>query len=171
MQPQNTLLLTRSETTGALPAYPVTNVSERSTFKVRVTNTTPRRALVALAAALAISFGATSQAGATVHCQPNVKVTKGSGGATSIKVLNFKYKVGGNTIYTEGLSNKVLTRGETENWPSQTLNHAATGVVITESAVEIQEDNGRGYGPSLPLVWFPHSFTCGANHNYIHVIP
>ena len=99
-----------------------------------VQNTTYRRALVALLAALSVvSFvGATSQtAMAGVKCKPNVRVTNKQG--ASIKVLNFKYKIGSNTIYTEGLVNKVLTPNETENWPSQTLNNAATGVVLTPS--------------------------------------
>jgi hypothetical protein len=137
-----------------------------------IQNTTYRRALVALLVALStVSFvGATSQtAMAGVKCKPNVRVTNNQG--ASIKVLNFKYKIGSNTIYTEGLVNKVLTPNETENWPSQTLNNAATGVVLTSTAVEYKKDTGSGYkDPPLTSAWFPHSFTCGSNHNYIHEI-
>ncbi len=140
-----------------------------------IQNTTHRRALVALttavalATALTVSFGATSQpAAAGVKCQPNVRVTNKKG--ASIKVLNFKYKIGTNTIYTEGLTNKILTPNETENWPSQRLSAAANGVVLTSTAVEYKDDTGGGYGSPRTSAWFPHSFTCGSNHNYIHEI-
>jgi hypothetical protein len=140
-----------------------------------IQNTTHRRALVALATAvavtttLAVSFGATPQSAvAGVKCQPNVRVTNKKG--ASIKVLNFKYKIGSSTIYTEGLGNKILTPNETENWPSQTLNQAANGVVITSTAVEYKDDTGSGYGSPRTSAWFPHSFTCAANHNYIQEV-
>jgi hypothetical protein len=175
MKPLNTLLLTRSKTAGALPAYPVTDVSEQSTFKVRVTNTTPRRALVALAAALAVSFGATSPAGATnLACKPTVTVTNlRPGGSAAIKIVNFQYKVDihGDEIFTEGLVNKILTDGDRfEDWPSQTLQDAATGNKITQTAVGFRVDNGRGWGSLLTSAWFPHSFLCGDEHTYKHEI-
>ncbi|MBN8561054.1 MAG: hypothetical protein J0L70_11055 [Leptolyngbya sp. UWPOB_LEPTO1] len=138
-------------------------------------NATHRRVLVALTMSLAVTFGATVPFGATspataagVKCQPSVKVTNKKG--ASIKVLRFLYKVGGSTVYTEGLVNKVLTPNETETWSSQTLNNAATGVVVTSTAVEYKDDTGRGYGSPHTSAWFPHSFTCAANHNYIHEI-
>ena len=131
-------------------------------------NTTHRHLLGALAAALALSFGATSPAVANVKCKPNVRVTNQKG--ASIKVINFKYKIGNNTVHTEGLANKILTQNETENWPSQSLNDAATGVVITATAVDFQDDNGPGYGPTRTSAWFPHSFTCNDSHNYIQTI-
>ena len=131
-------------------------------------NTTRRHLLTALAAAVAVSFGATSPAVANVKCKPNVKVTNLKG--ASIKVINFNYKIGNNTIHTEGLTNKILSPNETENWPSQTLNDAATGVVITSTAVDFQDDNGPGYGPTQTSAWFPHSFTCTNTHNYIETI-
>ena len=154
------------------PANPATDVGEPSTFKVRVSNSTRRRALVALAAVLAVSLGATSHVGAgALACKPTVTVTNSRPrGSAAIKVLNFKYKIGDNRIYTEGLTNKVLTSGQSEDWPSQTLNNAANGVKITSSAVELQVDNGRGWDPLTPLVWFPHTFACGENHHYNHVI-
>ena len=129
----------------------------------------PRRHLLgAFAAALAVSFGAASPAVANVKCKPNVRVTNLKG--ASIKVINFKYKIGNNTIHTEGLANKILTPNEIENWPSQTLNDAATGVVITSSAIGYQDDTGPGYGPTKTSAWFPHSFTCNDTHNYIATI-
>ena len=103
-------------------------------------NTTRRHLPTALAAAVAVSFGATSPA------------------------------VANDTIHTEGLTNKILSPNETENWPSQTLNDAATGVVITSTAVDFQDDNGPGYGPTQTSAWFPHSFTCTNTHNYIQTI-
>lgn len=125
--------------------------------------------LIALAAVLAVSFGATSVASATVKCKPNVRVINEKG--ASIKVLNFKYKIGTSTIYTEGLDNKIVAaNGGTENWPSQTLDDAANGVVITSSAVEFKDDTGSGYGPPRMSSWHPHSFVCGPTHNYIHTI-
>lgn len=140
-----------------------------------IQNTTHRRALVALATAvavttaLAVSFGATPQAAvAVVNCKPNVRVTNKKG--ASIKVISFKYKIGSNTIYTEGLGNKILTQNETENWSSQTLNNAANGVVITSTAVEYRDDTGPGYGSPRTSAWFPHSFTCAASHNYIQEV-
>lgn len=137
-----------------------------------IQNITHRRALVALAMALAVSFGAIDtrpqSAVAGVKCSPNVRVTNNKG--ASIKVLSFKYKIGSNTIYTEGLDNKILTRNETENWPSQTLNSAANGVVLTSTAVEYKDDTGSGYGNPRTSAWFPHSFTCDSSHNYIHEI-
>ena len=131
-------------------------------------NTTRRHLLTALAAAVAVSFGATSPAVANVKCKPNVKVTNLKG--ASIKVINFKYKIGNNTIHTEGLANKVVDTKDTEDWPSQTLNDAATGVVITSSAIGYQDDTGPGYGPTKTSAWFPHSFTCNDTHNYIETI-
>lgn len=138
-------------------------------------NATYRRVLAALTMALAVSFGATVPFGATspataagVKCQATVKVTNKKG--ASIKVLRLLYKVGGNTVYTEGLLNKVLTPNETETWSSQTLNNAATGVVVTSTAIEYRDDTGRGYGSPRTSEWFPHSFTCAPNHNYVHAI-
>jgi hypothetical protein len=86
----------------ASAAYPMTDVGEQSTSKVRVTNTTHRRALIALAAALAVSFGATSQAGAAgLACKPDVFVENAKG--ASIKVLRFEYTVLGK-VHTEALA-------------------------------------------------------------------
>ena len=161
--------------TTELAAYPVTNVGERSTFKVRVTNTTHRRALVALAAVLAVSFGATSQAGAAgLACKPDVHVTNNKG--KSIKVLNFRYTVNG-TEHTEALDNKRLAVGETGDWLNVNLQEVADGIVIDSTRVQYKDDTsgvgspvGDPYGPPRFSVSFPHTFTCGANHNYNHVI-
>jgi hypothetical protein len=138
-------------------------------------NANHRRLLVALTTTLALTFGATLSFGAMspataagVHCQPTVKVTNNKG--ASIKVLRFLYKVGSSQTYTEGLGNRIVTPGETEIWSSQTLNNAATGVVVTSTAVEYKDDTGRGYGPPRTSNWFPHSFTCASNHNYIQGI-
>jgi len=158
--------------TDASAANPTTDVGEPSTLKIRISNNTRRRALVAFAAVLTVSLGATSHVGAgALKCKPTVTVTNSRpGGSAAIKVLSFKYKIGDNRIYTEGLTNKVLTPGQFEDWPSQTLANAANGVTITSSAVELQVDNGRGWDPLTPLVWFPHTFACGENHHYNHVI-
>jgi hypothetical protein len=129
------------------------------------------RTLVALAAFAAVSLGNSASA-AAVHCKPDVEVTNKKG--ASIKVLTFKYKIAGNpNAFTEGLANKRLARNEKEEWPSQTLNNAANGVVITSSAVEFQNDNsgsGGGYGPRQTSAWHPHSFECGGNHTYKHTV-
>jgi hypothetical protein len=140
-----------------------------------IQNTNHRRRLVALTTTLALTFVATlpfvvtSPATAVgVHCKPTVKVTNNKG--ASIKVLRFLYKVGGSKIYTEGLGNRIVNPGETEIWSSQTLNNAATGVVVTSTAVEYKNDTGSGYGSPRTSAWFPHSFTCASNHNYIQEI-
>jgi hypothetical protein len=168
---RNTMAIYDDMTRG-LTSSPVTGVGEQSTFKARLKNTRHRRALLALAAMLAVSLGATPRTGAqALACKPNVRVVNLRGvGTAAIKVLSFKYKVGDNTVYTEPLANKILTPYQTENWPSQTLNHAPNGTVITSSAVELQIDNGPGWGPSFTSAWFPHTFGCGARHNYIHEI-
>ena len=155
--------------TAALAANPATDVGEHTTFKVRVGNPTHRRALVALATMLAVSLGATSQVGAgALACKPSVTVTNYL--VPDIKVLNFKYKIGSNTVYTEGLRNEILSTYGDHEWPSQTLDYAATGVVITESAVEFQIRTSNGWATPQTSVWFPHSFACGANHHYNHEI-
>jgi len=103
------------------------------------------------------------------NCRPNVRVTNSSG--NDIKVTKFKYKVTGSPeIFTESLVNKNLSDDETENWPSQTLRFAVKGVVISETAVEFKPDTGPGWGSPTTSAWFPHSFTCGDNHNYIQTI-
>ena len=127
------------------------------------------RTLVATAALAAMGLGNAAFA-AAVNCKPNVEVTNKKG--ASIKVLTFKYKIAGSSeTFTEGLANKKLSANETEDWPSQTLNHAANGVVITSSAVEFQNDasgSGGGYGPRRTSAWHPHTFECGGNHTYKH---
>ena len=118
----------------------------------------------------AVSFGAASQATAQTDCQPDVFVTNNK--PASIKVLNFRYTVNG-TEHTEPLANKRLQVKEQGYWPSQNLNRAATGIVITSSRIEYKDDNsggGDGYGPPRLSRPFPHSFTCGSNHNYFHTI-
>ena len=127
---------------------------------------------LAVAVSALLCNAATQATAAGLKCEPTVKVTNSKG--ASIKVLKFKYKVAGSTdTFTESLINKRLAPNETEEWPSQKLGHAATGIVITSTAVEYKDDNsgaGDGYGPPRTSDWFPHTFTCGANHNYIHTV-
>jgi hypothetical protein len=144
-----------------------------TTARIRVARLARRTTLAALAAVLAVSFGGQSTVGAQrLACKPTVTVTNlRPGGSAAIKIVTFKYKVAvsGNTIFTEGLSNKILTDGHRfEDWPSQTLSHAATGNVITETAVEFKVDNGPGWGPPITSAWFPHTFTCDDGHHYNH---
>jgi hypothetical protein len=110
---------------------------------------------------------------ANLHCTPKEIIVTNKKPA-SIKVLNFKYKVAGSDkVFTEGLDNKKLAPNETEEWKTQRLNHAATGVVITETAIEFKNDNsgdGDGYGKPEMSRWFPRTYTCGANHTYPHEI-
>lgn len=124
-----------------------------------------------LVAAATLGLGSTAFA-ANLACKPDVEVTNKK--PASIKVLKFKYKVAGsNTVHTEGLNNKKLAVNETEEWRSQKLGHAATGIVVTDTAVEYKDDNsgaGDGYGPVRSSPWFPHTFTCGDNHTYKHTI-
>lgn len=128
------------------------------------------RTLVASAAIAALAGLALPASAAKVNCKPAVEVTNKKGAA--IKVVKFLYKIEGNpNAKSEGLANKNLAREETETWPSQTLNFAANGVVITSSAVEYRDDNsgsGGGYGPVKTSAWHPHSFKCGSNHTYKH---
>lgn len=132
---------------------------------------THRARIVAAIAVLAASLAAVSSASAAnIECKPNVRVTNKKG--ASIKVLRFEYTVQGKA-HNEGLTNKRLAPNETENWPSQKLGYAATGIVVTSSRIEYKNDNsgaGDGYGPP---VWSPsvtHTYTCNDSHNYIHVI-
>ncbi len=138
---------------------------------MRSCNRIHRRTLAALATALATSFGAISPAdAANIECKPNVRVTNKKG--ASIKVLKLEYTVLGKA-YNEGLANKRLAPNETENWPGQKLGHAATGIVVSSTRVEYKDDNsGAGDGYGAPH-WSPavtHTYTCGPEHNYIHVI-
>lgn len=127
------------------------------------------RTLAATAVITVIALGNTAFA-AAVNCKPTVEVTNKKGAA--IKVLKFLYKIEGNpNEKTEGLSNKKLASNETEDWPSQTLNFAANGVVITSTAVEYRDDttgSGGNFGPIRRSAWHPHSFKCGNNHTYKH---
>jgi hypothetical protein len=88
----------------------------------------------------------------------------------AIKVTKFLYKVAGsNDEHTESLDNKKLAPGERGEWPHQTLRHAATGIVITSTAVEYKNDNsgaGDGWGSPHKSHWVAHSFTCNDEHNY-----
>jgi hypothetical protein len=80
---------------------------------------------------------------------------------------------GRGTEFSESLVNKRLAPNETENWPSQTLRHAATGIVITSSRVEFKNDNsgaGDGLRSAVMSSAFPHSYICSDGHNYIHTI-
>jgi hypothetical protein len=115
-----------------------------------------------------VAVTAPSASAANLKCKPTVKATNNKQAA--IKVTKFKYKVaGGNEIYTEGLVNKRLAPGETEDWPSQTLGHAATGVVVSSHAVEYKNDNsgaGDGWGPPQTSAWITRTYTCNDNHTY-----
>jgi hypothetical protein len=121
---------------------------------------------------LLVSFGTTPQpAVAGVTCKPDVSVTNRRTDLSSIKVLSFKYKIGSDPkVYTEGLLNSVVNKNETEKWSNQWLGNAANGVVITSTAIEYKEDTGSGFGSPKLSAWFPHSFTCGTNSTYSHVI-
>ena len=147
----------------------------QSNLNVPITNNSHRYRLAALAAALTVSFGAASPAGAgDLECTPDVHVTNKKG--ASIKVLNFRYTVNG-VEHTEPLTNKRLAVGEQEHWHNQKLNHAATGIVITSSRIEYKDDTSGGgspigdpYGPPRMSRAFPHTFTCTDEHNYNHDI-
>jgi hypothetical protein len=110
---------------------------------------------------------------ANLHCTPKEVIVTNKKSA-SIKVLNFKYKVeGSDKVHTEGLGNKRLAPDEREEWKNQRLNHAATGVVVTETAIEYKNDNsgdGDGYGKPEMSKWFPRTYKCGSNHTYPHDI-
>lgn len=132
---------------------------------------THRHALATLAAALAVSFGAASPAvAARIECKPTIKVENKK--PASIKVLKLEYTVLGKA-HDEGLDNKRLAAGEEDEWRSVRLQDAAIGNVISATRVQFKNDNsgaGDGYGPAVWSKSFPHSFNCGDNHNYIHVI-
>ena len=131
----------------------------------------PRRPLAVLAAALAISFVATSSAGAVnLACKPKVIAPNNKG--ASIKVLAFRYTVAG-TEWTEALDNKRLAVGETEDWNSVNLQHAASGIRITSTRLEIKNDNsgaGDGYGPMVLTPSINRPYVCTDGHTYPHDI-
>jgi hypothetical protein len=127
---------------------------------------------IGFTSALLVSFGTTPQpAVAGVTCKPDVSVTNRRTDISSIKVLNFKYRIGSDPkVYTEPLLNRVLNKNETEKWGNQWLSNAANGVVITSTAIEYKEDTGSGFGNPKLSSWFPHSFTCGTSSTYSHAI-
>ncbi|RZL89435.1 MAG: hypothetical protein EOP82_19810 [Variovorax sp.] len=136
-----------------------------------------RGALAALAAALAMSFGAMPQASADgLKCRIDLYAKNRT--PASIKVTRFEYTVRGNT-YTEGLANKRVAPGEEVDWDKVSLQHAAIGNVITSTRVEYKEDTsgvgspiGDPYGP--PKWSAPHTHTsnypCATDRNYAHYI-
>ena len=136
-----------------------------------------RGALVAIVAALAVSFGATPQAGAAdLTCKPDVFAKNRK--AASIKVTRFEYTVLGRT-YTEGLANKRLAPGEEVDWDKVRLQHAAIGNVITSTRIEYKDDTGGvgspigdPYGPPRWSDPHPHtsSYPCLTDRNYAHYI-
>ncbi|HET7527210.1 MAG TPA: hypothetical protein VFK10_14810 [Burkholderiaceae bacterium] len=132
------------------------------------------KARLCTAAAAVLGVVATSAGAANLHCAPDVIVTNEK--PASIKVLNFKYKVAtsGDKIFTEGLANKKLAaNGEEHTWKSQKLNNAATGVVVTATAIEYKNDNsgaGDGYGPPKTSQWINRSYSCNDSHTYPHTI-
>lgn len=102
-------------------------------------------------------------------CKPRIVVKNEKGAA--IKVTKFKYKIeGSNDTFSEDLSNKVIKKNQSDDWNSETLNSAVKGVVITSTAVEYQDDEGRGFSKSKTSKWFPHTFACGDSHNYIQTV-
>jgi hypothetical protein len=127
---------------------------------------------IGFTSALLVSFGTTPQpAVAGLACKPDVSVTNQRTDLSSIKVLNFKYRIGNDPkVYTELLLDRVLSKNETEKWASQRLGNAANGVVITSTAIEYKEDTGSGFGSPKLSVWFPHNFTCGTSSTYRHAI-
>jgi hypothetical protein len=154
----------------ASAADPVTEVDEQSRSNARGAKPTQRRALVALAATLALSFGVTSQADAgDLKCEPDVFVKNNK--ATAIKVLRFEYTVLGKEEKVESLVNKRLAPGETEEWPTQKLKEAAEGNAIISTRVEFKNDNsGGGDGWGSPKWSLPHghseSYKCFRGTNY-----
>lgn len=139
------------------------------------TNIVPRHPLgalvAALGAALAVSFGATPSAGAAdLACHPTVIATNNKG--ASIKVLAFRYTVAGKE-WTEALDNKRLAVGETDDWNSVKLQHAASGIRITSTRLEIKNDNsgeGDGYGPMVLTPPINRPYICTDGHTYPHDI-
>jgi hypothetical protein len=145
-------------------------------FGISPIQSTPhRRALLAFAGALAFASGATTLLSNTspvvaagVHCNADVSVTNNKG--ASIKVLNFKYKIGSGAVYTEELSNEIVMPGKSYTWKNQSMNNAATGVVITDIALEYKDDTGKGYGPAQKSPWVSRTHPCDASSNYHQVI-
>ena len=131
-----------------------------------------KTSLIALAVALAVSFGATPAGAGGLECEPDVYVENRKG--ASIKVLKFEYTVNG-TKHVESLVNKRLAPGEEEHWFGQKLSEAATGILITSTRVQYKNDNsgaGDGYGPPVWSDSHPHTptYVCLAGRNYAHYI-
>jgi hypothetical protein len=145
----------------------------QSNLNVPVTNTSHRYRLAAVAAALTVSFGAASQAGAAgLECKADIVAENKKD--ISIKVLRFEYEVLGKT-YTEPLANKRLAPGERETWPTQKLAHAANGNLITTTRLEYKDDTsgtgspiGDPYGPPKWSDYHPHTptYVCFNGRDY-----
>jgi hypothetical protein len=134
-----------------------------------------RHPLAALAAALAVSFGAVSQAGAAgLACKPDIYVKNRK--PASIKVLKLEYMVEGDPRrYPEALDNKRLAPGEEDHWSRVKLGEAAVNIWITQTRVQFKNDNsgaGDGYGPPKWSDWHTHTegYKCQDGRNYAHYL-
>jgi hypothetical protein len=158
-----------SRTRTASSAHRPAEASARTAFKLRAMNAAHHRALAALSAVLALSLGVASHTNAAnIKCPPDVFVMNKK--ATAIKVLRFEYTVLDKS-YIESLVNKRLAPGQTEEWPTQQLGHAAEGNVIATTRVEYKDDNsggGDGWGSAHWSDYHSHSTTylCFKGTNY-----
>jgi hypothetical protein len=140
-----------------------------------------RCAMGVLAAGLAIStggaaalFGAQSPAIAALKCKPDLIVTNDR--AAAIKVTKIQYEVLGQT-HIDGITNKRLAPGETEEWRTVSLKDAAKGNVITNIRYEFKPDTsgvgspiGDPWGSPQWSVWQGHAALCDTGLNYPHRI-
>lgn len=118
------------------------------------------RGLVTAAVACALSFGLVPNIGAAkLACKPDLYVKNEK--SRAIKVIAFEYKVEEKNQegemekkdYREGLANKKLAPGETEDWPSQKLQNVAEFNPVLAIRVEYRNDTSGEKKRSDP--WGP----------------
>lgn len=142
-----------------------------------------RRTLCTVAAALAVSFGALSQAhAANLACKPDIFAKNRK--AAAIKVVGFEYttKATGegskSDPWRESLSNKRLAPGEEVDWNKVKLQHAAEDNWIRSTRVQFRNDTSGASNPSDAwgeLVWSDwhdhnETYRCLTDRNYAHYI-
>ena len=110
-----------------------------------------RRGLVLAAVGLVVSFGVAANAGAAdTDCTVNLHITNGK--STAIKVVSIVYdphRKGGKEE-TERLDNKKLSGGESDDWKTVRLQHAAIHDPIARFRIEYRNDTSGQGKPSSP---------------------
>lgn len=122
------------------------------------------------------SFGIAAHVDAAkVDCKPDLEITNGK--AKAVKVLSLVYTDSGGNEFNEGLDNKKLSPGETEQWKSVKLQHVYEDNAITKIRIEYRNDTSGEkkpsdpWGPAVKTIWFDQSGVCKDSRTYKITIP